>query len=253
VSLPKKGPATRLLYYEDAYMKAFEAEILGIQSVNERHSVVLDRTAFYPTGGGQPADTGTLTMKTAGVTVEDVQMIGETVLHVSEGAEGAVEQGARIKGTIDWDRRYALMRNHTAAHILGEAVRRATGISLEIVGSALNVDKARLDFAYGASLRSLFLRIEEEANRVVDENRAIEVTMMKRRDAEQYVGKYHESLKTLPPQVDEVRIVEVKDWHACACGGTHVKSTGELGVIKALKRASKGKGVERLEFSAGIL
>jgi misacylated tRNA(Ala) deacylase len=86
----------------------------------------------------------------------------------------------------------------------------------------------------------------------VREDRNVVVRMMDRQEAEKYVERFHESLSTLPPQVHEVRIVEIKDWHACACGGTHVRRTGELEGIKLLKRVSKGKGVERLEFSAGI-
>lgn len=155
-----------------------------------------------------------------------------------------------MNGSIDWDRRYAIMRNHTAAHIMGEAIRRATGISMQIVGSAIDVDKARLDFAYESSLRPFFPEIEKAAIEVIEENRLIETIMMKRNKASKYVQRFHENLKTLPPQVQSVRIVEIKNWHACACGGTHLKSTGEIGRIKILKRVSKGKGVERIEFLA---
>ena len=215
--------------------------------------MILDRTIFYPTGGGQPADTGMIKGKDGEIRVVDVQLTEGMVVHIVGEFKGKIKEGEQIRGFIDWDRRYALMRNHTAAHVMGEVVRRATGIPLKIVGSAIDVDKARLDFAHDESLRPLFPKIEEIANEVVKENRAVEVRMMKRQEAEKYVERFHESLKTLPPQVQEVRIVEIKDWHACACGGIHVKSTGELGVIKVLKRLSKGKGVERLEFSARVL
>jgi len=145
------------------------------------------------------------------------------------------------------------MRNHTAAHLMAEALRRATGFPMKVIGSAIDMDKARLDFAYEESLGPLLPEIERVANSIVKENRPVEIKIMKRREAEKYVERFHENLKTLPPQVQEVRIVEIKDLHACACGGTHVKTTGEIGTIKVLKRRSKGKGVERIEFSAKVL
>lgn len=250
--MPKETPATQLLYYEDAYQKEFEGKVLKIQRIDDRYGVILDRTVFYPTGGGQPADTGIIKGKDEEVGVVDVQFAEGTVVHILSEFKGQIKEGEQIKGVIDWNRRYALMRNHTAAHIMGEAIRRATGVPSKIIGSAIDVDKARLDFAYGESLRPLFPKIEEIANEIIEENRAVEVKMMTRQEAEDYVERFHENLKILPPKVQEVRIVEIKDWHACACGGTHVKSTGELGVIKVLKRVSKGKGVERLEFSARV-
>lgn len=215
--------------------------------------MILDRTGFYPAGGGQPADTGIMKGEGGEIEVADVQWIGRQVFHIASEFKGELEKEEKVRGVINWDRRYALMRNHTAAHIMGEAVRRATAAPLEIVGSAIDVDKARLDFAYDESLRILFPKIERIANDVVREDRIVEAKMMNRQEAEDYVERFNESLKTLPSQVQQVRIVEIKDWHACACGGTHVKSTRELESIKVLRRASKGKGVERLEFSAKVL
>ncbi len=133
---------------------------------------------------------------------------------------------------------------------MAEAVRQVLDSPVEIVGSGLDVDKVRLDLALESSLRPKFQRIEDAANGIIKEDRPLKIEIMKREDAERYVEKFHESLKTLPPNVLQVRIVEVKDLHACACGGTHVKATGELGAIKILGRSSKGKGVERLEFRA---
>jgi len=218
--------------------------------IDDRYSVILDRTAFHPTGGGQPADTGVIKGKNGEIRIENVQMVNGTIVHFASEIKGEIKEGEEVRGAIDWNRRYALMRNHTTAHLIGEAVRKATGIPMKIVGSAIDVDKARLDFAHKENLRPLLPEIEKTANDVVKENRIVEVKTMKREEAEKYLEKFHESLKTLPPQVQEVRIVEIKDWHACACGGTHLKSTGEIGTIKVLKRVSKGKGVERIEFSA---
>jgi len=224
--------------------------VLKTLKIDDRYGLILDCTAFYPMGGGQPADTGIIKGKNGEIKVADIQMVDGSVVHFASEIKGEIREGEEVRGAIDWNRRYALMRNHTAAHLMGEAVRRATGSPMKIVGSAIDVDKARLDFAHKENLRPLLSEIEKIANDVVKENRLVEVKMMPREEAEKYVERFHESLKTLPPKVREVRIVGIKDWHACACGGTHLKSTGEIGTIKVLKRVSKGKGVERIEFSA---
>jgi len=201
-------------------------------------------------GGGQPADTGIIEGHKGKVKVIHVQMVNGTVVHIAEEIKEEIRPEEKAKGIVAWSRRYALMKNHTTAHLMAEALRRATGTPLKIVGSAISADKARLDLAYEKSLGPLLPKIEEGANSIVKENRAVEVKIMKRDEAEDYVKKFHENLETLPPQVANVRIVEIKGLHACACGGTHVKNTGEIGSVKVLKRRSKGKGVERIEFAA---
>jgi misacylated tRNA(Ala) deacylase len=170
------------------------------------------------------------------------------IIHITDEVKGKLWAGEKVKGAIDCGRRYTLMKNHTTAHLMAEALRRATSTPLKIVGSAIDVDKARLDLAYEESLGPLLSEIEKAANSIVKENLPVEVKMMKREEAEEYVRKFHESLETLPPQVQNVRIVEIKGLHACACGGIHVKNTSEIGSVKVLKRRSKGSGVERIEF-----
>ena len=241
---------TKLLYYEDPYMKEFDAKVLLIMKLDNKFGIVLNQTAFYPTGGGQPADTGIIKGQNGEAKIANVQTSKGVITHVANEITGEIEQGEHVRGIIDWNRRFTLMRNHTTAHLMAEAVRRATGITVEIIGSGLDVDKARLDLAHEGSLGPQLPEIERVANTVVRENRPVEIKTMPRTEAEKYVEKFHESLKTLPTQVQSVRIVEVKDWHACACGGTHVKSTGEIGAVKVLRRMSKGKGVERIEFVA---
>lgn len=245
----EKTEETKLLYLEDAYIREFEAKILKIEKIDEKFGIILDNTAFYPVGGGQPSDTGEIIGRNGKAKVIHVQRKGKIVFHFTDKIEGKLTQGETIRGLIDWDRRYRLMRIHTAAHLLSEAIRKAVGAPLEIVGSAIDVEKARLDFGYERSMREFFPKIEEIANKIVAENRPVIIKIMPREEAEKYVSKYHESLRILPPQIQEVRIVEIKEWHACACGGTHVKSTEEIGEIKLLKRSSKGRGVERIEFT----
>jgi Ser-tRNA(Ala) deacylase AlaX len=246
----EKIPETKLLYYDNAYLREFKAKVLQIAKTDESVGIVLDNTAFYPTGGGQPSDKGIIEGKNGEADVVDVRWNKGRVLHLTTKMACEIKLAEVIRGAIDWNRRYSLMKNHTAAHIMAEAIRCVLNSPVKVVGSGLDIDKARLDLALDNSLRPVFQRIEDAANRMVKENRAVEIKIMSRKKAEKYVEKFNESLKTLPSNVSQVRIVEIKGLHACACGGTHVENTGELGVIKILGRSSKGKYVERLEFRA---
>jgi len=249
-STSAEAQQTRLLYYEDAYLKEFDAKVLAVKKLNGQYGLVLNQTAFYPTGGGQPSDTGIIKGQSGEAKVTQVHMDKDAVIHIASEINGEISEGEGVTGFIDWTRRYQLMRNHTLAHLIAEAVRRVTSLTMAVVGSGLDVDKARLDLAHEGSLGPLLPEIEKAANDLIREKREVEIRMMPRAEAEKFVESFHESLKTLPPQVQNVRIVEVKDWHACACGGTHVKNTGEIGDAQVIRRMSKGKGVERIEFSA---
>jgi len=177
-------------------------------------------------------------------------MSNDKVIHIVKEVIGKLSEREQVKGIIDWQRRLALMRNHTTAHLMAEAIRKVTETPVEVVGSGIDVEKARLDVAYENSLSPMLQEIEKTANKIVQEERPVTARTMQRKEAETFVKQFHESLKTLPPQVQEVRIIEIKDLHACACGGTHVKNTGEIGSVKVLRREAKGKGVQRIEFVA---
>jgi misacylated tRNA(Ala) deacylase len=240
---------TRLLYYDDAYTREFHAEIVKILTTEAGETgLVLDNTAFYPGGGGQLPDIGSIESSRMEARVVRLQRRGVTIIHFIGGAI-KVNEGENVKGVIDWDRRYRLMRIHTSAHVMSQAVRQVLDKPVEIESSGMSLDKARLDFNHKGSTREFFPEIESVVNNVVRENRLVKAKLMSKSDAEEYVKRFHESLKTLPPQVSEVRIVEIDGWHACACGGTHVKNTGEIREIKLLSRSSKGKGIERIEFT----
>jgi Ser-tRNA(Ala) deacylase AlaX len=241
---------THLLYYEDAYVKKFNARVVKIlKTENGETGVVLDKTAFYPGGGGQPPDTGSIENDGMRARVIRLKRHGEIIIHFVDNVIGKIREGDNVKGAIDWNRRYRLVRIHTSAHLMSQAIRQALDKPVEIVSSGMDLEKARLDFTHKGSTRELFPQIEIIANNVVKENRTVKIRLMPRNEAEESVEKFHESLKTLPQQVSEVRIVEIEGWHACACGGTHVKGTSEIRGVKLLSRSSKGKGIERIEFT----
>jgi len=241
---------TRLLFYEDTYVKQFEARVIKILKMGNRETgVVLDRTVFYPGGGGQPSDTGSIENDSMRARVVRLKRHGEIIIHFVDEVSGEIREGDNVRGVVDWNRRYRFMRVHTCAHLMSQAIRQALDKPVEIVSSGMDLQKARLDFTHEGSTRELFPEIESIANNVVKENRTVKVRLMPKNEAEEHVKKFHESLKTLPPQVSEVRIVEIEGWHACACRGTHVKGTSEIREVKLLSRSSKGKGIERIEFT----
>jgi len=243
-------PPTRLLYYENAYVKEFDTRVVQILRMeNGETGVVLDRTVFYPGGGGQPSDTGSIENDGVRARVVRLKRHGEIIIHFVDEVAGEIREGDNVKGVIDWNRRYRIMRIHTSAHLMSHAIRQALDKPVKILSSGMDLQKARLDFTHKGSTRELFPQIENIANNIVKENRTVKIRLMPRNEGEEYVEKFRESLKTLPPQVSEVRIVEIEGWHACACGGTHVKSTSEIREVALLSRSSKGKGIERIEFT----
>jgi Ser-tRNA(Ala) deacylase AlaX len=243
-------PPTQLLYYEDAYTKEFDSNVIRVlKTENHETGVTLDETAFYPGGGGQPSDMGLIEGSTVQAKVVRLQRKGEIIIHYVDEIFGEIKEGDHVRGIINWERRYRLMRIHTSAHLMSQAIRQTLGKPVEIVSSGMDLEKARLDFTHAGSTREFFPQIETIANHLVKEKRTVKIRFMPRNEAEEYVKKFQESLKTLPPQISKVRIVEIEGWHACACGGTHVKSTGEIGKIRLLSRSSKGKGIERIEFT----
>jgi len=231
-------------------MKEFDTRVIKILEMEKGETgVVLDETAFYPGGGGQPPDTGFIENDGMRARVVGLNRHAEIIIHFIDEVAGKISRGDNVKGVIDWNRRYRLMRIHTSAHLMGQAIRQALDKPVEIVSSGMDLEKARLDFTHKGSTRELFPQIENIANNVVEENRIVKIRLMPRNEGEEYVKKFHESLKTLSSQVSEVRIVEIEGWHACACGGTHVKSTSEIREVRLLSRSSKGKGIERIEFT----
>ncbi len=239
-------PPTRMLYYEDSYLRGFKASVL--QVLNDKY-VVLDQTAFYPEGGGQPPDQGFLKLDGGQTEVIDVQKVGNVIVHVVK--DTVPQQGSVLAGTVNWERRNSLMKHHTATHVLMGAARRVLGQHVWQAGAQKDLDKSRLDFSH---FRRLTLeethKIEELANKAVIRNIPVETSWKPRTEAEKQYGFRLYQGGVVPGK--EIRVVNIKDWDAEACGGTHVKNTGEIGFIKILHTERIQDGVERIVFSAGL-
>jgi len=239
-------PPTRMLYYEDPYLQKFEANVL--QVVNGKY-VVLDQTAFYPEGGGQPSDQGFLRFKGGQAEVTDVQKVGNIIVHVVK--DTVPKRKSVVTGTINWERRNSLMKQHTATHVLMGAARRVLGQHVWQAGAQKDVDRSRLDFSH---FRRLTLeemhKIEELANETVIRSVPVETSWKPRTEAEKQYGFRLYQGGVVPGK--EIRVVNIKDWDVEACGGTHLRNTGEIGFIKILHTERIQDGVERIIFSAGL-
>ena len=238
-------PETRRLFHEDPYMRSFKARVLGVRG----RYLVLDATAFYPKGGGQDYDTGYIVLPGgARVPVTAVYKVDGVIVHVL-GGEARVEPGAVVEGHIDWVRRYRLMRHHTATHIILGAARRVLGDHVWQAGAEKTVEKARLDITHHKPLtREEVRRIEELANRVVDERRPVRAFIMDRNEAEERYG--FRIYQGGVPMTPKIRILEVEGWDVEACFGTHLANTGEAGAIKIVNVEKIQDGVVRLEYVA---
>ncbi|MDH5450109.1 MAG: alanine--tRNA ligase [Candidatus Bathyarchaeota archaeon] len=240
-------PETRMLYYEDSYISEFEAQVLRIL---KGQYVVLDKTAFYPEGGGQPADHGRLEFNGKRLEIMDVQKIGNVIVHVVKNAS-ALKSGNIVKGSIDWEKRSSLMKQHTATHVVNGAARRVLGQHVWQAGAQKDIDKARLDISHFQRLTLEEVhKIEQLANQAVIKHIPVETSWVPRIDAEKQYGFRLYQGGVVPGK--EIRVVKTGDWEVEACGGTHLKNTGEIGFIKILHTERIQDGVERIVFSAGI-
>jgi len=216
--------------------------------VIESKYVVLDQTAFYPEGGGQPADHGVLRFRTSQTSVVDVQKIGNVIVHVVKGQ--IPTEGDKVTGRIDWNRRMSLMRHHTATHVIMGAARRVLGQHVWQSGAQKEVETSRLDISHFQRLKTKEIhKIEELANDAVMRTIIVETSVKPRTEAERQHGFRLYQGGAVPGR--EIRVVKTGDWEVQACGGTHVKNTGEIGFIKILHTERIQDGVERIIFSAG--
>ena len=225
---------TERIFYSDVTCQRFEAQVLSCQPRKKGYEVVLNRTAFYPEGGGQPGDRGTL----GGVSVTDTQERGEEIVHITDQP---LEPGATVTGQLDWPHRFSLMQNHSGEHIVSGIIHRRTGGNN--VGFHMGSDTITVDLDVELTAGEL-AEIEAEANQVVWANGAIQVFHP---TAEELKALDYRSKKEL---TGDVRIVTFPGADTCACCGTHVTRTGEIGLIKLIS-VQKFKEGSRIEMLCG--
>jgi len=223
------------LYYTDAYLTRFDAHIIGRTEHEGRPALLLDRTAFYPASGGQPADRGTIR---ATPVVDVVEREDGRILHV---VEHIIEGDGPVVCEIEWERRRDHMQQHTGQHLLSAVLERLRGARTE--SFHLGVQTSTIDIAATLTIEQL-APVEVEANRIVWENRRVQVRFADEAEAATL------PLRKPPARGGTLRVIEIEDYDCSACGGTHVARTGELGLV-ALTGAERYKGGTRVEFVCG--
>lgn len=231
---------TKLLYQADSYLKQFIAKIFAAQN----GAFVFDQTAFYPGGGGQPADTGVICWRGQEFPLRKLEKKDDAVLHSFEG-EGP-KAGDEIEGVLDWERRYALMRTHTALHILCGVIWRDFGA--QVTGGNMEPLKARMDFELEHMSADFAEKVEAAINFEVEAGREVRVRILPREQAFQIPDLIRTKINLLPEGIRQVRTVEIVGLDLQADGGTHVANTREVGHIKIVGHESKGKINKRLRI-----
>ena len=238
---------TELLFHQDSYLKEFQAVV---QIVDE-NGVVLDRTGFYTGGGGQPPDTGELAETSAGGKVYRVTGVGRSqgnIVHKIQAEPGDMPQaGARLVGRVDWEHRYALMRTHTALHILCGVVWRDYGA--KVTGGDMRPGDARMDFELEQMTAQFAEEIEEKINLEVAAAREVLAAVISREQAEETPDLIRTKINLLPANIQEVRTIDIRGLDLQADGGTHVANTNEVGRIRVVGHESKGRINKRLRIA----
>jgi misacylated tRNA(Ala) deacylase len=233
---------TELLYQSDSYLKKFDATVLKMDV--ENHSIVLDRTAFFPGGGGQPFDLGFIHHMGQAISVERAKNIGGDVWHTLAEDTVLPPIDAAINAEIDWERRYKTMRTHTAMHILCGVVFRDYGAL--VTGGDMEPLLGRMDFEFETMSADLVKVIEEAVNKEVAAAREIRIAILPREKAFQIPDLIRTKINLLPAGIENIRTVEIVGLDLQADGGTHVKNTTEVGVLRITDYKSKGKINKRI-------
>lgn len=234
---------TEALYLENSYLASCEATVTAVNG----EKITLDRTIFYPRGGGQEHDEGTLIQDGQTYHVYKVRKEGNTILHYAKNGE-QLKQGT-VTAKLDWGRRYGLMRHHSLLHVLGAVMYDAYGALA--TGNQIYPNRARIDFqGVGQLSDSEREDIVNETNKIIAANYPISTRTISRQEAEQIPGLIKTAVNLLPPHVHTVRLVKIESIDEQACGGTHVKHTQEIGTASIMKVKSKGKNNKRIEVMA---
>jgi misacylated tRNA(Ala) deacylase len=230
---------TEALYHTDSYMRTFTAPVVAVDG----QRVALERTAFYATGGGQPHDTGTLRRGAQTWQVTNVKREGAHIWHTLEG-EDLPAVGDVLEGEIDWERRYKLMRTHTALHLLCGVIWR--DYQAPVTGGNMDLSEGRLDFEISDFSNDLAQDVIDKVNAEIAANRPIEVNILPREEAFQIPDLIRTKINLLPEGIHEVRTVNIVGLDLQADGGTHVASTSEVGGVVLRKTRSKGANNKRV-------
>jgi len=230
---------TELLYLRDAYLR----EAGAVARASGKDEVALDRTVCYPGGGGQPADTGALRWPGGERRITGMRRDGEALWHVLDGPPPA--DGTAVRVAVEWDRRYAIMRYHSARHVLVGAVYRL--FNARVTGGAIYPDRARMDFSLEDLNKERVAEIERETNRVLAQDLPITVRFITHEEFERS-DLIRLARDLVPRDVDRIRVIEIEGYDAQADGGTHVARTGEIGALRIVKTDNKGKANRRLEI-----
>ena len=232
------------LYLNDCYLLEFEATV---ESIIDDRFVILDKTAFYPNAGGQPNDLGVLVRDGSEYPVVYVQKTDDLISH--EIADPGLMVGDQVTGRIDWDRRYLFMRSHTACHVLSAVINKETGAL--ITGNQIGEARTRVDFSLKDFDRSQIKSFEEKTNEIIDQEIPVEIKILPAEEALKMPSIV--KLKMDLPEMEEIRIIDIVGFDAQACGGTHVRNTGEIGQIEIVKAENKGKNNRRIYFRLGTV
>jgi misacylated tRNA(Ala) deacylase len=234
---------TERIYSTDAYARSMDATVLEVDTDDRR--VLLDRTVFYPGGGGQPPDTGDLVIGDDRLTVVRVTQDARGVWHWIEG--GLPPRGQAVEGAVDWDRRYQLMRTHTAMHALCGVVWGK--YQSPVTGGNMKPGEGRLDFELPDWDPDNKGPLEADLNAEIARGLPIEISFLPREDADMDPSLIRTKVNLLPPSLTEVRVVDIVGLDRQADGGTHVESTAEVGAVRIVKIESKGKGFRRIRLA----
>ncbi len=227
---------SELLYQTDAYLKEFDAKIIGVDAL--ARSIVLDRSAFYPGGGGQPCDFGSLQVAGQEYPVIKVKKQGDDVFHYIGGELALPSESFQAHGVLDWERRYKLMRTHTALHILCGTVFRDYGAL--VTGGDMEPLGGRMDFEFERMQAGLVHDIEAAVNQEIANARELRVNILPREQAFQIPDLIRTKINLLPEGIPFVRTVEIVGLDLQADGGTHVRNTSEVGSVRVVDYKSKG-------------
>lgn len=228
------------LYFSDACLKEFDATVTAVDGIN----VVLDQTAFYATGGGQPNDTGKLVCNGKEYKVIDVKKGEHGAVHVV--SEQGLKTGDNVHCVIDWERRYRFMRMHTAAHVLAATVSKMVGAM--VTGKQLDLQQSKIDFSLEQFDKDTIQQFGEEASKACAAGAQVKTYFLPRDEALKIPGVV-KLAERMPPNIPELRIVEIVGVDIQACGGTHLNDIKEVGTIKVLKAENKGKTNRRMYYT----